>query len=55
MIRIFLLRILIGTWLIPILYIIGLPLLYLFSGEFKRELSLVNEICSGIWSGNLLD
>jgi len=51
MIRILMLRLLVCTWLIPVIYIGVLPLAYLMSGDFKKCVIDINEFVIALWYG----
>ena len=50
-VRIFLLRILIGWYMIPLFWIILLPFFYLLSGKWKRSIEDIYEATKGLWYG----
>ena len=52
MIRLILCRLLICTWMIPVLYLVGLPFLYLCLGDFNREFKELNRFTKDLWFGS---
>jgi len=50
-VRIFLIRVFISFWAIPLSYILFLPLFYLMSGDFKKEINHINDFVYALWSG----
>ena len=52
MIRVFFLRILIAWWMIPTVWLIILPVLWLICGDFKQIVSEMADFTHIIWTGN---
>lgn len=49
--RIFLLRLLLGWWMIPIMYLFMIPFFYLLAGDFLKQVNEIKEICKMLWYG----
>ena len=49
--RIFLLRLLIGWWLIPLIYLMFLPFSYMLTGDYFESVNDVKKICKILWYG----
>jgi len=50
--RIFLLRLLIGWWIIPLLLIIGLPVMWLIDGDLPETIDDARYIMRVFWYGD---
>jgi len=50
-IRVFLLRILIGWYMVPLFWIVLLPLFYLISGKWNQSTEDIREATKIIWYG----
>jgi len=53
MMRVFLLRVLICSWAIPLTYAFMLPLFWLGFGDIKREFNHLSEFTTDMWKGNI--
>ena len=51
MIKLFLVRLLISWWLIPVLWIL-FPMDYLMYGDFKVTVSIFTDFTKDIWNGS---
>lgn len=49
--RIFLLRLLMGWYMIPFLYLTILPIFYLMQGDFQKQVKEINNVSKMLWYG----